>query len=488
MSASYFDIFPGAKLRISVVNDKFGMRPSDVRQLLYHLCTEATGNRAMCPKSLRIEHRALCKHVVFVIFEGLDKERYEGSRRFTKEFAEMDRNGFPIVVQAHIQNHKIIRGAETLFGCVSSETEQAPQYASFDEMILEKDALYDNGYPIIISPKPDFGRDLRCSLYHMKTLTDDELIDYQTLPEKTDGALDVISLDCEMIETDKGDELARLSVVDSNGVTVIDEYFRPVGEIVDLRTNKSGITIELIEEKARTHACDCLSILSRVADRHTIIIGHSLENDMRSMRMIHERVIDTALLFSFEVPFPGKPSLARLYQKYIKKPFRAGTTGHDSTEDARAALELAKYAMTAPASCRGTPQVITDILKSNVRVDVIASTDTVLSIQSSADCPVSTGTGTDYLTEKVVEALEEAPPVVMAYFDDLATCHATDHDQGQALARYNDALANIKNNLPSQSVLIVYTGNGNLHRISHLTEGTPEFSECREGLLWIYTN
>ena len=489
MSVAYFDIFPGARFRICVDDGMVGVRPGDVRQLMYYLCTEATGNHAMCPKAIRVEHRALCRHVAVVVFEGLDRARYERYRRFAKAFAELEGEGFPVVVQAQTCNGKIVRGAETVFGHAVGER---VEYAGYDSMLPDKGVLFDNGYPVAVECAPKLNRELRCSVYGMKPLSAEELAGFGRLPDDVDGALDVVALDCEMVETDRGDELVRMSVVNGDGDEVIDAYFRPIGEIVDLRTSKSGLTMDVIEEKAHQPASECVAVLGKVADKHTIIIGHSLENDLRAMHLIHERVIDTALIYSGEVPFPAKPSLAGLYRKYIKKPFRKGP-GHDSTEDAKAALELVKYALSPEfaksASGRQTPELISDMLGCNSAVAVITAPDTSLAItrNQSENLRLSIGKNTYEITQKTLEALEDAPPITIAYFDSLATCHATDEDQQRCLIMYNDALEKIKASLPEQSALIIYTGNGNLNRISHLTEGTAEFSLCREALLWIHT-
>lgn len=38
--------------------------------------------------------------------------------------------------------------------------------------------------------------------------------------------------------------------------------------------------------------------LEKIINKSTILIGHSLENDLHAMKMIHEKVIDTSILFA----------------------------------------------------------------------------------------------------------------------------------------------------------------------------------------------
>jgi hypothetical protein len=45
-----------------------------------------------------------------------------------------------------------------------------------------------------------------------------------------------------MVETTKGSELAKVTIIDNNFYTVYDEYVKPTNPVKDLRTDTSGIT------------------------------------------------------------------------------------------------------------------------------------------------------------------------------------------------------------------------------------------------------
>lgn len=71
--------------------------------------------------------------------------------------------------------------------------------------------------------------------------------------------------------------------------------------------------------------------------RHTILVGHSLENDLRSLKISHRKVVDTSVLFSHK---HVKLSLKNLAFNYLKRKIQQGI--HSSTEDAQITMGLAK--------------------------------------------------------------------------------------------------------------------------------------------------
>ena len=76
----------------------------------------------------------------------------------------------------------------------------------------------------------------------------------------------------------------------------------------------------------------------------SIIVGHSLDSDLKALKMTHPFVVDTALLYPHPRGPPLKSSLKWLAQKYLDREIQRGhgAAGHDSTEDARATLDLVR--------------------------------------------------------------------------------------------------------------------------------------------------
>lgn len=75
--------------------------------------------------------------------------------------------------------------------------------------------------------------------------------------------------------------------------------------------------------------------------KETILVGHSLENDLLALKISHGLVIDTAVLYKHPQGGSHKTSLRVLAKKFLSREIQQSGFGHDSTEDARAAMELA---------------------------------------------------------------------------------------------------------------------------------------------------
>ena len=114
----------------------------------------------------------------------------------------------------------------------------------------------------------------------------------------------VYAVDCEMVESAVGSELARATLIrfeptgsDPEGYAVVfDVLVRPARPVLDYKTKYSGVTATMLEGVTTRIEAVQLAVVS-IVRRDDILVGHSLENDLRALRVIHERVIDTALLF-----------------------------------------------------------------------------------------------------------------------------------------------------------------------------------------------
>eukprot|EP01039_Chlorochromonas_danica_P010385 gene10385-11502_t len=166
----------------------------------------------------------------------------------------------------------------------------------------------------------------------------------------------VIAIDCEMCEcadpvTGSRDKnaLVRVSVI--NGLdpsqVFIDTLVSPILPIVDARTGIHGITEEQILG-AKVTLRQAQAALLNIITEDTIIIGHSVCNDLCALRLDHKRCIDTAFLCPVENN--SRSSLMGLRLIIEKLMGLKLPDTHDSVQDARAALLVAAY-----VGSRGTP-------------------------------------------------------------------------------------------------------------------------------------
>lgn len=153
-------------------------------------------------------------------------------------------------------------------------------------------------------------------------------------------SLEAVGIDCEMGFTTRGFELLRITAIDFfSGEEVIDILVRPKGKVLDLNTRWSGIAD--IKEEAMSFE-DSITLLGEVLDSNTVLVGHGLENDMNAMRLIHPKIVDTAVLFPRHKATPTfRFALKQLAFQYLGRNIQVGE--HDSGEDSLAAIDVTKH-------------------------------------------------------------------------------------------------------------------------------------------------
>uniref|UniRef100_A0A1B0CW84 Exonuclease domain-containing protein n=1 Tax=Lutzomyia longipalpis TaxID=7200 RepID=A0A1B0CW84_LUTLO len=124
---------------------------------------------------------------------------------------------------------------------------------------------------------------------------------------------DIFALDCEMVTTRVGNELARISVVDIHENVVLDVYVKPKNEILDYNTPSSGITPEMMANATRDLASVQAELL-RMFHSRTIIVGHGLVNDFLALKLIHDHIVDTSVIYHNEL---GAKSLKNLSKEKL---------------------------------------------------------------------------------------------------------------------------------------------------------------------------
>ncbi|KAL1443600.1 hypothetical protein MTO96_030248 [Rhipicephalus appendiculatus] len=56
----------------------------------------------------------------------------------------------------------------------------------------------------------------------------------------------------------------------------------------------------------------------------TLLLGHSLDSDLRALRLIHTSVVDTCVVFPHNMGFPYKRALRHIVKQYLDKSIQDG--------------------------------------------------------------------------------------------------------------------------------------------------------------------
>jgi RNA exonuclease 4 len=149
-----------------------------------------------------------------------------------------------------------------------------------------------------------------------------------------------IAIDAEFVGIGDGRRsgLARVSIVNYYGYTLLDTYVRPKERVRDWRTWVSGI-----RPSHMRNAVTLEEAQAKVADliKNRIVVGHAIRNDFSALKLSHPHssVRDTSSLPAFRALSNGQsPGLKRLSREILKIDIQKGQ--HSSVEDAQATMLL----------------------------------------------------------------------------------------------------------------------------------------------------
>lgn len=156
-----------------------------------------------------------------------------------------------------------------------------------------------------------------------------------------------LCIDCEFVGVglDNRSALARVSIVNFYGVTIMDEFVKPKERVTDWRTWVSGVSPRDMHkaisfEEAQQKVSDLL--------KHKILVGHAVQNDLKVLGLSHPRAMtrDTSRFSEFRKLSKTKaPALLKLSSEYLKYQIQTGQ--HSSVEDAQVTMALFRLYMPA---------------------------------------------------------------------------------------------------------------------------------------------
>eukprot|EP01083_Nonionella_stella_P092944 260302_1 len=286
----------------------------------------------------------------------------------------------------------------------------------------------------------------------------------------SDSPPHMVAIDCEMVTTENGLELARCTLVDENGATIYDKLCKPTATITNYNTLYSGITQDMLAP-VETRLKDVQNDLKKLLFRDTILVGHSLENDLMAMKIYHQRVIDTSVLYPHRAGPPVKSSLKYLARTHLKKDIQTGgAKGHDSVEDAVTALELVKLKIAngpgfgvSTFSCENAFGVMNRFRK---RSSLVARTDILKRFARSACSAVAISSD--------AEAVRKSKSILEGS-DDFVWFSLKGPGMGSEISAsdmesMDSNVAEIYENCPENSLVIVSTGQGTSYKAKCMQE------------------
>lgn len=161
----------------------------------------------------------------------------------------------------------------------------------------------------------------------------------QSRDPPSDGNYGVYAIDTESVHTLRGLEVCKVSVIDPTLNVVYNEFCQPTSEIVDYNTIWSGVTKEDLQDVTKTYE-EMRDEILKLFSADTIMIGHGLNHDLISMKIIHEKVVDTIMLYPHNRGLPLRRSLKEIAESVLGLSIQVGE-GHDSKEDAEVTMKLA---------------------------------------------------------------------------------------------------------------------------------------------------
>ncbi|KAF9347052.1 hypothetical protein BGX26_001438 [Mortierella sp. AD094] len=339
-----------------------------------------------------------------------------------------------------------------------------------ENYMLGLEQLRDHDFPLPSYLDPD-------------TTVEEGWIETKLLKVDSPAPKKMIAMDCEMCRTTAGSELTRISLINEEGENIYDELVMPDNPIVDYLTQYSGMTAERLAG-VKTRLADVQKKLQELVTYDTILVGHSLENDMKVL----------------------KKWLSRRIQQ-------GGEHGHNSEEDAQACMDLAKLKIHEGPGFgeynQDQESIFSRIARhTSPRTSVVIGGETVYG-QSSATAVIKTNSDAEVVKAislaikqhnfvwgrlRAMEINHGKAPVSLPGSDESGysqiidngstsqiksseTAEATEEEVREAARSVDKSIAEIVESLPEHTALIVTSGQGDIREVLHMQARQKKFQK-----------
>jgi len=313
----------------------------------------------------------------------------------------------------------------------------------------------------------------------IKDLQEVVAVEEENREEESEGnpKMPLFAIDCEMVDTQNGSELARVSIVNEKLECVYDTFVKPEGVVLDYLTKYSGVTEEILKD-VTTFLKDVQERLVEIIPPNAILVGHSLENDFHTMRFRHPFVIDTSCLFTpFATP-TCKPALRKLSKELLVADIQTSEKGHSSIEDAMTCMKLVHMKLKYGTACKIafnelTPSLFTNLQSRGCTTGIVDKESVIRLFGRSSSHPVNAKTD-----EEAVEKTKEVISLSKFTFVQLhgmeyllkSDSSLTGEKQLEQAEVLDRLVMSLVEDCPSKTVVFVVFGSGDIRKVRSLQQ------------------